>query len=56
MPIQLSKDIHLFQRTRVLENEIHEFLDKPSQSSLMFKISVRMYLTDGYTPDFEQKL
>ena len=56
LPIQLSKDIHLFQRTRALENEIDEFLDKLSQSSLMFKIAVSMYLSDGYTPDFKQKL
>ena len=54
--MELSKNIRLFQRTRVLENEIDEFLDKLSQSSLMFKIAVRMYLTDGYAPDFEQKL
>ena len=53
--MQRNKDIHLFQRTRALENEIDEFLDKLSQSSLMFKIAVRMYLSHGYTPDFEQK-
>ena len=56
LPMQRNKDIHLFQPTRALENEIDEFLDKLSQSSLMFKIAVRMYLSDGYTPDFEQKL
>ena len=54
--MQRNKDIHLFQRTRALENEIDDFLDKLSQSSLMFKIAVRMYLSDGYIPDFEQKL
>ena len=54
--MELSKNIRLFQRTRILESEIDKFLDKLSQSSLMFKIAVRMYLSDGYTPDFEQKL
>ena len=54
--MELTKTISLFRRTRALESEIDEFLDKLSESSLMFKIAIRMYLSDGYTLNFEQKL
>ena len=54
--MELTKKISLFGRTRALESEIDEFLDKLSESSLMFKIAVKLYLKEGCTPDFEQKL
>ena len=54
--MQPTNIIPLFRRSRALESEIHEFLDKISESSLMFKIAIRMYLSDGYTLNFEQKL
>ncbi len=54
--MQPTDTLPLFRRSRALESEIHEFLDKISESSLMFKIAIRMYLSDGYTLNFEQKL
>ena len=54
--MELTKKISLFGRTRALENEINDFLDKLSQCSLMFKIAIKVYLTDGCTTDFETKL
>ena len=36
--------------------EFDEFLDKLSQSSLHFKIAVKVYLREGSTTDFENKL
>jgi len=54
--MELTKKISLFGRTRALEKEIDDFLDKLSQGSLMFKIAIRVYLNDGCTPDFETKL
>ncbi len=54
--MQPTNTLPLFRRSRALESEIHEFLDKISESSLMFKIAIRMYLSDGYTLNFEQKL
>ena len=54
--MELTKNISLFRHTRALENEIDEFLDKLSQSSLHFKIAVKVYLHDGSTTDFELKL
>ena len=38
--MELTQKISLFRHTRALENEIDEFLDKLSQSSLHFKIAV----------------
>lgn len=52
----LTKNISLFGRTRALESEIDNFLNKLSESSLLFKIAVNLYLKEGCTPEFEQKL
>ena len=54
--MELTKKISLFGRTRELESEIDDFLDKLSESSLMFKIAVNLYLKEGCSPDFEKKL
>ncbi|MCH8238032.1 MAG: DUF47 family protein [Proteobacteria bacterium] len=54
--MELTKKISLFGRTQALESEIDEFLDKLSESSLLFKSAVKTYLKEGCTPDFEQKL
>ncbi len=54
--MELTKKISLFGRTQALESEIDDFLDKLSESSLLFKIAVKLYLKEGCTPDFEQKL
>jgi len=54
--MKLTKSISLFRRSRALESEIEEFLDKLSESSLIFKTAIKMYLSDGYTLNFEQIL
>ena len=54
--MQLSKVVPLFRRTRILEGEIDDFLNKLSQSALMFRIAVAVYVRDGCTADFEHKL
>ena len=54
--MELTKSISLFRRSRALESEIEEFLVMLSESSLMFKTAIKMYLADGYTLNFEQKL
>ena len=54
--MELTKSISLFRRSRALESEIEEFMEKLSESSLMFKTAIKMYLADGYTLNFEQKL
>ena len=52
----LQKVTHLFGRTRALENQIDEFLDKVSESGMLFTRAVRMYLEQGPCDEFEEFL
>ena len=51
-----AKKITLFRRTKMLETEIDEFLDKLSQSALVFKHAIAVYMSDGPSDEFEDKL
>ncbi len=50
------KKFRLFGRTRQLEGQIDNFLDKLSESTIMFRLGVRTYLDEGANGEFEQKL
>ena len=50
------KKFRLFGRTRQLEGQIDDFLDKLSESTVMFRLGVRTYLDEGANGEFEQKL
>jgi predicted phosphate transport protein (TIGR00153 family) len=52
----LTKNLTLFRRTRALEIQIDEFLDKLSQSALLFRRAVQIYLAEGATAEFKDKL
>ncbi len=52
----LSRDLSLFGRTKALESEIDSFLDKLSESGLVFKRAMQIYLADGCTAEFEERL
>ncbi|MDP6787436.1 MAG: DUF47 family protein [Rhodospirillales bacterium] len=52
----LMKIPTLFRRTRQLETEIDDFLDKLSETALVFKHAVRLYLAGGATEEFEDRL
>ncbi len=52
----LGRGLSPFRRTRALENEIDAFLDKLSESGLLFKRAVQIYLDEGASADFDQKL
>ncbi len=52
----LGKDLSLFRRTKTLETEIDAFLDNLSESGLLFKRAVQIYLDEGSTDEFEEKL
>jgi predicted phosphate transport protein (TIGR00153 family) len=52
----LTKGLTLFRRTKELETQIDDFLDKMSQSALLFQRAVEIYLTDGPTKEFEDRL
>ncbi len=54
--MELAKNFRLFRRTRELESQIDEFLDKLSQSALLFREAVGTYLADGATEEFEEML
>lgn len=46
----------LFGRTKNLEQQIDEFLDKISESAVMFKLAVKIYLKEGANGEFGEKL
>jgi hypothetical protein len=46
----------LFRRTKALESEIDQFLDKISQASLLFKRAIQVYVESGCTEEFDEKL
>ena len=52
---RMSK-LRLFSRTKDLESQIDEFLDKLSEASVMFRLGVRTYLKEGANGEFDVKL
>ena len=54
--MEFLKNVGLFGRTRALESQIDEFLDGVSQSGLLFKLAIKIYLIQGATLEFEEKL
>jgi predicted phosphate transport protein (TIGR00153 family) len=49
----LQKVTSLFGRTRALENQVDEFLDKVSEAGLVFSRAVRVYLEEGACAEFD---
>ena len=43
----LGKDVLLFRRTKALEMEIDDCLDKLSESALLFRRAIDIYLSEG---------
>ena len=54
--MELAKNFALFRRTRELENQVDDFLDKLSQSALLFRDAIETYMADGASEEFEEKL
>ena len=52
----LGGNLSPFGRTKALENEIDSFLDKLSESGLLFKRAVQIYLDEGASGAFDEKL
>jgi len=52
----MPKAISIFRRTRELEGEIDEFMDNLAQSALAFRRAVTIFLADGRSPEFDEKL
>ena len=52
----LGSSLSPFGRTKALENEIDAFLDKLSESGLLFKRALQIYLDEGASAAFDEKL
>ena len=48
--------LRLFGRTRDLEGQIDDFLDKISESAVVFKLAVKVYLKEGANGEFTERL
>lgn len=51
-----KKVSHLFSGTRLLENQIDEFLDKVSEAGMVFDRAMRVYLNHGASEEFDNFL
>ena len=49
------RNLSLFRRTHVLERDIDEFLDRLSESAIVFKDAVRVYLESGPRDELGEK-
>ena len=54
--MEFLKSLSLFGRTRSLEGKVDAFLDRLSQSALIFKLAIKTYRGEGADPAFEEKL
>ncbi len=54
--MEFSKNIRIFGKTKSLEGEIDDFLNKISTASLIFKHAIEIYLHEGASNDFNEKL
>jgi len=48
--------MNLFRRTRILETQIDGFFDKLSESSVVYRLAVRLYLREGACEEFQGRL
>ena len=46
----------LFRKTRDLEKQIDSFYDKLSESAVVFRLAVRVYIKEGLTEEFHARL
>jgi predicted phosphate transport protein (TIGR00153 family) len=52
----MKANFHLFRRTRELEQKIDSFFDKLSETSVVYRLAVRIYLKEGYNEEFQTRL
>ena len=45
--MKLTRDVRLFRRTQELEIQIDQFLDALSESAIVFKHAIYVYLSKG---------
>lgn len=54
--MEFGKKIRIFGKAKALEGEIEDFLDKISTCALIFKHAIDIYLRDGASSEFDEKL
>ena len=52
----MAAELQLFRRTRQLEQQIDSFFDKVSESSVVYRLAVRLYLREGMNDEFQERL
>lgn len=52
----MAAELQLFRRTRQLEQQIDSFFDKVSESSVVYRLAVRLYLREGMNEEFQDRL
>jgi len=52
----MATKLHLFRRTKQLEQKIDSFFDKLSESAVIFRLAVRVYLREGAKGEFQDRL
>lgn len=52
----MATNLHLFRRTKQLEQQIDSFFDKLSESSVVYRLAVRLYLREGPNDEFQTRL
>jgi predicted phosphate transport protein (TIGR00153 family) len=52
----MAPSLNLFGRTKQLEQQIDSFFDKISESSVVYRLAVRLYLKEGANEEFEERL
>ncbi len=52
----MAAELQLFRRTKQLEQQIDSFFDKVSESSVVYRLAVRLYLREGMNDEFQERL
>lgn len=50
----MAKNAALFRRTKMLESQIDEFLDRITEGGITFKRAIKVYLRSGANDEFEE--
>jgi len=52
----MKTKLHLFRRTKELEQQIDSYFDKLSEASVVYRLAIRVYLKEGANEDFQGRL
>ncbi|MCP4184277.1 MAG: DUF47 family protein [Hyphomicrobiales bacterium] len=52
----MKNNLHLFRRTKELEQKIDGFFDKLSEAAVVYRLAVRVYLKEGMNKEFQRRL